>query len=69
MRIDSIQQNNTIHKAPTFRALDQFAYQTFIKEIERVYGTKDFTKIARTIYENPNNLIGEGHFKLVYKIT
>ena len=68
MRIDNIQQNNTIHKAPTFRALDQFAYHTFIKEVERVYGTKDFTKIVRTIYENPNNLIGEGHFKLVYKI-
>ena len=68
MRIDSIQQNNTIHKAPTFRALDQFAYHTFIKEVERVFGTEDFEKIARTIYENPDNIIGEGHSKLVYKI-
>ena len=68
MRIDNIQQNKTFYKAPTFKALDKCAYQTFVSEVERVYGTKDFAKIAKTIYENPNNLIGEGHSKLVYKI-
>lgn len=44
------------------------AGQVFLELVKKVYGTDNFAEIAPQIYNNPDNIIGEGISKYVYKI-
>lgn len=44
------------------------AGQVFLELIKKVYGTDNFAEVVPKIYDNPDNIIGEGVSKYVYKI-
>ena len=69
--INSYTQSNhktTRRTPPSFKAIDAKLFEEFSKEIQRVYSVNDFSYVCKSIYKNPNNIIGEGNSKIVYKI-